>query len=67
MKVQRVGFLDADIQVAFEDVQRHNAEIVAECMKVWDSMSGRLPRFDEFCSFYVKGKLKEWYEKMRWN
>lgn len=67
MEEVEAGFLDADIRVAVADAERHRAEITDECIKVWDSMSGGLPPFEEFCRFYVSGAFKRWIGKARWN
>lgn len=65
--MRRVECIEADIQVVLEDVEMKRGEIVSECLKVWDSMTGKLPPFGEFCAFYVEDAFKRWIEKARWN
>lgn len=65
--MKQVGFLDAGIQVALEDVRRQREGIVKECLKVWDSMTGKLPPFCEFCTFYINERFDRWLGRARWN
>lgn len=65
--MEKVEIHDRDFQVAVADVERHRAEITDECIRVWDSMSGKLPPFQEFCRFYVQDRFKRWIGRARWN
>lgn len=65
--MEKVDFLGAGMQVALADVQRHMGRIVKECLVVWDSMEGKLPSFEGFCSFYVNDRFGVWRGKARWN
>lgn len=65
--MKKISFLDADMQVAMEDIERRKQEIVRECIKVWDSMSGKLPSFQGFCEMYMREQFKVWADKARWN
>jgi len=65
--MRKIKFLDAGVQVILADMQRHNQEIVSECLKVWDSMRGKLPGFQGFVRMYVKDGIKRWMERARWN
>ena len=58
---------DTDVQVALKDIERKRGEIAEGCLRVWDTMEGVLPPFDEFCRFYVRGRFMRWYGKARWN
>jgi len=43
------------------------AEIVADCLKVWDSMEGKLPSFEGFLCMYVGERLSRREAARRWN
>lgn len=59
--------VDTDIEVVLLDIMRVRQGIARECIKVWDSMEGKLPSFEGFCEFYMRQKWQEWVMKARWN
>jgi len=65
--MRRIDFLDVDIQVAIVDLGRKQQRIASECMKVWDSMSGKLPSFQSFCEMYMRERMEGLIGKVRWN
>uniref|UniRef100_A0A6H1ZUD4 Uncharacterized protein n=1 Tax=viral metagenome TaxID=1070528 RepID=A0A6H1ZUD4_9ZZZZ len=65
--MERIGFIDIDIQIANEDISRCRARLAKDCLEVWDSMSGKMPSFPCFCRSYMDEKFKEWLGKARWN
>ena len=65
--MERVEITDRDMRIAVADVERRKEEIASECLKVWDSMSGKLPPFDKFCEMYMKDRFERWLRQARWN
>jgi len=65
--MQEIKFIDRDIRVALEDIRIHCQEISRECMKVWESMEGKLPTFESFCRMYMREMFGVWVRKARWN
>ena len=65
--MKKIEFIATDIQVVLEDMQRKRQGIVKDCLRVWDSMGGKLPSFQGFCEMYMGEMFQKWIEKGKWN
>ena len=65
--MKKDDLIDRDIQIALADIERHKRQVASECIKVWDSMEGRLLSFEGFSRMYMQEKMGNWIKEVRWN